>query len=96
MACLTFKGSIPSSIAASISFRCDFLLLDEKGRVRLEESYDFESPNEAVEIPLPKLSPGTYNAWIKVNGKAHIRPLVIERSAPKGWRQKLRNLGLPF
>jgi hypothetical protein len=91
-AILSFPQVSSKSLIFQEPVRCSFLLLDEKGRVRLEETHNLQSADQ-MEISLPKLSAGTYNAWIKIGGKSYIRQLIIEGPKRSSW---LKRLGLPF
>lgn len=93
---LTFELSPANAPVLPLPLKCSIVLLDEKGRVRLEESYTISAINEQLEITLPKLSAGSYNAWIKLQGKAYIRQFTIESKANEGWRMLLRKIGLSF
>lgn len=65
-------------------------LLDEKGRVIIEQNIKQSKNNASVQLEFPALKVGNYNAWIQMNGKTYLRQLSVEKTASFNWLSKVK------
>ena len=66
------------------------ILQDELGRSRLEKRFTLAIGKNRIELHLPELSAGLYNAWIDVAGQTFIRPLTVENGHPSSFIAKFK------
>lgn len=68
------------------------ILQDEMGRSWMDKRFKVPAGKTELDLGLPKLSPGRYNAWIEVNGETFIRPLVVNgNSGTDGILEKVKS-----
>ena len=61
-----------------------FILCDELGKTHYEKNFKLKRGRNTLDLNLPDLKKGKYNAWIQVQGKTFLRKLDIKEEAPKG------------
>ncbi|MCG8330075.1 MAG: hypothetical protein MI974_20425 [Chitinophagales bacterium] len=59
-------------------------LLDDLGRSYLHKSFSLIAGQHTLNIQLPKMPAGNYNAWISIGEKTVIEKLTIDKPRPKG------------
>jgi len=72
-----------------------FILCDELGKTHYEKNFKLKRGSNTLDLHLPDLKKGKYNAWIQVQGKTFLRKLAIEKESPKGffasWNKLIKN-----
>ena len=72
-------------LACSLSI--DFL--DPKGRMIAQHKTTLRKGPNQVLIPLPRIGPGAYNAWVNAGELTAIRPMKVDE--PKSTSARLKN-----
>lgn len=84
------KGSLECTLNESSVL--SIIIQDELGRVRVEKKYNLDAGSHLLTFGTSNLSPGSYKAWIDVNGKTYIRSIVVEgASNQENWFDKIKN-----
>ena len=57
------------------------IVMDRLGRSMLEYKSTLSPSDSSIALPVSKLDPGTYHAWIDAGGQTFIRNIVVEGKA---------------
>ncbi len=68
------------------------ILLDELGRATFNGRYELTSGTTELELHLPNLPGGTYNAWIEINDRTFIRQMSIEQETEPPLLSRFKSL----
>ena len=61
------------------------ILCDELGKTHYEKSFKLKRGANNLNLNLPDLKKGKYNAWIEIQGKTFLRKLYVEKEASKSF-----------
>ena len=61
-------------------------ILDAKGRMIAQHKEQLKTGPQRVDIPLPDIKPGEYNAWVQLGDLTAIRQFAVPRSTTASGR----------
>ena len=59
-------------------------ILDQKGVTVWDQNTTHPRGASQIVLEIPRLNPGSYNCWVKIDGKMHRRPIHISSKSKSG------------